>query len=427
LQHNNTTTQQHPTNKEVSLYSGIVQYIVLTMGAPEEAPRPSVLYNTASYIIVTEFCERLAYYGFAGSLVLFFQTKLDMSNEDAVNQFYAWNGFVYVTPLIGGYIADTYLGRYKTILIFACVYLLGLSLFLFGSVPGSIITAVVFLGMYTVALGAGGIKPNVSTMGADQFDSQYEQDKIEAAKFFSYFYWSINLGALLSYSVVAYVCQYGIPFLGGEPWGFFIGYLIPTVMMCLGIMVFVSGSPRYKKNKPKGSMLSTAFGIVYEAAITNRNTKTNTDSFLDKASSNYGGSFSPNDVEGIKYVAKLVPFLGVMIPYWGIYGQTKTAFQIQSCQMNLKLGAFELPVSAMNMFNNVSILALVPLFDQVIYPKLKERKMLPPMLHKIGLGFIFAMLAMIVAALVEMARLHSAPDAGDYYNEAAKDNISPCR
>eukprot|EP01040_Poterioochromonas_malhamensis_P024660 gene24660-30558_t len=95
------------------------------------AARPSVLYGTASYITATEFCERLAYYGFAGSLVLFFQTKLNMSNEDAVNQFYAWNGFVYVTPLIGGYIADTLLGRYKTILYFSMLYLVGLALFVF--------------------------------------------------------------------------------------------------------------------------------------------------------------------------------------------------------------------------------------------------------------------------------------------------------
>jgi dipeptide/tripeptide permease len=62
------------------------------------------------YISVTEFCERLAYYGFAGSLVLFFETKLNLSNEDAINQFYLWNGFVYVTPLIGGYVADTVSG-----------------------------------------------------------------------------------------------------------------------------------------------------------------------------------------------------------------------------------------------------------------------------------------------------------------------------
>ncbi len=119
--------------------------------------RPSVLKTTASYIIATEFCERLAYYGFAGSLVLFFETQLNMSNEESVNAFYLWNGAVYVTPLLGGYIADTYLGRYNTILIFAVIYLAGLALFLFGSIPGGVNSVVVFMGMYVVALGAGGI------------------------------------------------------------------------------------------------------------------------------------------------------------------------------------------------------------------------------------------------------------------------------
>lgn len=115
--------------------------------------RPSVLKTITSYIIVTEFCERLAYYGFAGSLVLFFETKLNMSNADAVNQFYAWNGFVYVTPLVGGYIADTLFGRYRTILYFSIIYLLGLSLFVFSSLPGAVSLALVFTAMYTVAIG----------------------------------------------------------------------------------------------------------------------------------------------------------------------------------------------------------------------------------------------------------------------------------
>ena len=88
------------------------------MSAPLSG-RPSVLKTKASYIIATEFCERLAYYGFAGSLVLFFEDQLNMSNVDSVNNFYLWNGAVYVTPLIGGWIADTFLGRYTTILYFA--------------------------------------------------------------------------------------------------------------------------------------------------------------------------------------------------------------------------------------------------------------------------------------------------------------------
>ena len=89
--------------------------------------------------------------------------------------------------------------------------------------------------------------------------------------------------------------------------------------------------------------------------------------FFARANSLFGGSYTGAQVECVKYVLKLAPFLFVMIPYWGIYSQTKTAFQIQGCQMDLNLSSFQLPVSAMNIFNNIAILTLVPLFDQVSY------------------------------------------------------------
>ena len=84
---------------------------------PDAADRKSVLIHVDGFIIINEFCERLAYYGFAGSLVLFFQTQLGFSNAVADVQYSYWAGACYVTPLLGGYIADTYLGRYKTILV----------------------------------------------------------------------------------------------------------------------------------------------------------------------------------------------------------------------------------------------------------------------------------------------------------------------
>ena len=88
--------------------------------------RPSVLKTVAPYILITEFCERLAYYGFAGSLVLFFQNELTLSNSVADVQYQAWAGACYVTPLLGGFIADKYLGRYWTIMLFCAIYCVGL-------------------------------------------------------------------------------------------------------------------------------------------------------------------------------------------------------------------------------------------------------------------------------------------------------------
>jgi peptide/histidine transporter 3/4 len=55
-----------------------------------------------------------------------------------------------------------------------------------GSVPGAAKAALVYPAIYIIALGTGGIKPNVSTLGADQFDENFEQDRIEKAKFFNW-------------------------------------------------------------------------------------------------------------------------------------------------------------------------------------------------------------------------------------------------
>jgi len=429
--------------------------------------RPSVLKTRAIYIIATEFCERLAYYGFAGSLVLFFETVLNYSNEDAVNQFYVWNGFVYVTPLIGGYVADTYWSRYTTIKAFAIAYLFGLIGFNIGTIPGVDSAALVFMAIYIIALGAGGIKPNVSTLGADQFDVlNYEQDEKESKQFFSYFYWVINLGALLSYTVIGFCCQYGVPFLGGEDWGFFVGMAIATIAMTLGIAAFMYGSDRYIIKEPEGSMLSTAIAIILlarkNAALNDgkgedtnahvsyqsnqpagrASTKESAQvawedhalppSWLDNATrpdEETGKAFSPAYVECIKYVVRIVPFLTVMIPFWGIYGQTKTAFQIQGCQMDLDLGGFNLPVSGMNIFNNISILILVPLFESYLYPYLRARRGggEVEMLEKIGWGFVFATVAMVVAALIELWRKQESPSDCTYLDSGCKDNMTPCR
>jgi len=295
--------------------------------------RPSVLSTIASYIIVTEFCERLAYYGFAGSLVLFFQTILKYSNAESDIQYSTWSGVCYVTPLIGGYIADTYIGRYKTILFFCIIYIFGLILLVIAAAPGqtqSVVAGLAFFAIYLISFGTGGIKPNVSTLGADQFDMSYPRDRKEKESFWNFFYWSINLGALISFTLVAYICQYGIGSLGGQRWSFFVGFSIPLIMMVLGVGIFVSGTRRYKIVKPSGSILEFSIKILYEAVWTHSSKRYDTPLIhtLDKAKVENGGTFSSTDVENLKNITKLGPFLLAMVPYWAIYSQMSTTFQV---------------------------------------------------------------------------------------------------
>lgn len=305
------------------------------------------------------------------------------------------------------------MGRFNTILIFSFIYLIGLVCFVFGTIPTNIQPFLIFGGMYIVSIGAGGIKPNCSTMGADQFDLSYPRDVVESKQFFSYFYWAINLGALFAYTGIAYICQYGAgESLGGQEWGFFVGYILPTVILAIGIIIFVSASKKYRKLPPQGSMLSLFGGLIWEAITSPElhiNKKTSSilkqsidnhggeeqlelegvATWLDRAKKINGGNYFDNEVESAKYIVRLFPFLFVMIPYWGIYGQTKTAFQIMGCQMNSNINGISLPISSMNIFNNLAILILVPLFEAKLYPYLKNKGVEMSMLRKIGFGFGF--------------------------------------
>ena len=138
----------------------------------------------------------------------------------------------YLTPLLGGYIADVYQARYQTILFFASIYLVGLVQAVIGAIPGNSYPALVFFALYTIALGTGGIKPNVSTLGADQFDDRVESERQQKESYFSWFYFSVNLGAFFAYTIVSYICQFGLGGdHGGEEWGdFFMDTSYPAAL-----------------------------------------------------------------------------------------------------------------------------------------------------------------------------------------------------
>lgn len=294
----------------------------------DDIKRPSVLTSISSYIIVTEFFESLAYFGYAGSLVLFFQTRLKYSNAQADIQYSIWSGLCYLNSILGGCIADSLLGRYNTIVFFLILYIIGSILLVIAVAPlpshESSVVSLTFISIYLISFGTGGMKSSISTVGADQFeDAKYERDKIEKESYFNYFYWMINLGALISFTLVAYICQYGIDNLGGTRYSFMVGFSICLLSIVGAIVTFVAGTSKYKLTKPDNSTLEVSVKIIYEALWINSGSSSGGNTHvLDKAKAENGGSFSSDVVDKLKSITKLLPFLGCMIPYWGVYGIT---------------------------------------------------------------------------------------------------------
>lgn len=121
-----------------------------------------------------------------------------MQKQSAVIQVAVFNMFMYFTCIIGGIISDSWLGRFKTILSLSIIYAIGSVLVAIGaSLYLHFVGKLLFyVGLALIALGSGGIKPNVASFGGDQFKMPAQSNHLE--NFFSVFYLAINAGSLLS-------------------------------------------------------------------------------------------------------------------------------------------------------------------------------------------------------------------------------------
>jgi POT family proton-dependent oligopeptide transporter len=164
-------------------------------GATPSVPTP--IPRQIRYIIGNEGCERFSFYGMRNILTAFLITSLlqHLPEADrpgaAKHVFHTFVIGVYFFPLLGGWLADRFLGKYHTIFWLSLLYCAGhLCLALFEkSRPGF------YTGLFLIALGSGGIKPCVAAFVGDQFD---QTNKQRAKLVFDAFYWIINFGSFFA-------------------------------------------------------------------------------------------------------------------------------------------------------------------------------------------------------------------------------------
>jgi hypothetical protein len=118
-------------------------------------------------IVANEFAERFCFYGTRSLLVLYLTEGLHFSEPQAVTGYSIYMGLCYLSPLLGGYVADVYLGRFLTIAVFNVLYLCGVAIW--GGTAFVNALAGCIVGLFLMGAGTGGIKPNISPFGADQF------------------------------------------------------------------------------------------------------------------------------------------------------------------------------------------------------------------------------------------------------------------
>ncbi|KAK9827716.1 hypothetical protein WJX81_004356 [Elliptochloris bilobata] len=408
--------------------------------------RRSKLLTVAPFILGNELCERLAYYSIATNLVQYLIDVLGFSVTDANTTVTNWSGACYILPLLGAFLADSYWGRYVTIIVFSIVYMLGLGgitlsagvLALHGEHAAINQRAFFVAALYIVAIGTGGIKPCVSTFGADQFDEDDPRDVKEKASFFNWFYWSINIGALVA-SLLVVNLQTSVS------WA--VGYAVPLAAFGLALAIYLAGTPLYHRVAPGGSALTRIAQVLWAAAVkwrlrpappeqlhelpdgkaavrgSRRLAHTNHCNFLDRAATKRPGLPADSDdrwlytvtqVEEVKRMASFVPIMLATIVFNTVYAQMSTVFVEQGMTMDLRMGKISIASASLSAFDTIAIIVLIPLYDWVLAPWLRWTY-----LQRIGWGLVVSTFSMVAAAVVEVVRLRQVHALGLENSKAA--------
>uniref|UniRef100_A0A670YA30 Solute carrier family 15 member 2 n=1 Tax=Pseudonaja textilis TaxID=8673 RepID=A0A670YA30_PSETE len=356
-----------------------------------------------AFIVVNEFCERFSYYGMKAVLSLYFLYFLHWDETTSTSVYHAFSSLCYFSPVIGAFIADSWLGKYKTIIYLSIVYVIGHVIKSVGAITsvGNHIAHVILsmTGLSLIALGTGGIKPCVAAFGGDQFEEKHVQER---NKFFSVFYLAINAGSLIS-TILTPVLRGGVQCFGGDCYALAFG--VPAALMIVALVVFISGNRLYKKTPPQGNILLEVCKCIVFALrnrIRNRSPEIpKREHWLDWASEKYSNQL----ITEVKMVTRVL-FLFIPLPmFWALFEQQGSRWTLQATKMNAdfvrQINNFLLSL-IFQFLNPLLILVFIPVFDFGLYPLVNLCRLNFTPIKKMATGMILASLAFAAAAIVEL-------------------------
>ncbi|KAM0747902.1 PTR2-domain-containing protein [Meredithblackwellia eburnea MCA 4105] len=327
------------------------------------------------------------------------------------NQFW-----VYCTPLLGAYLADRYWGRYKTICIAVGVAFVGHVLLTCSAIPSMLTKPDSAIGLFSLAiiimgLGTGGFKSNISPLVAEQNKhttmkiitkkdgTRVIQDPaMTTARIFLYFYAAVNVGALAGQISMVYA---------EKNVGFWLSYLIPTIVFLLCPIVLYIAKDRYVHTPPEGSVLGQAIRVIrYAGKGKWFNIKElRSDTFWERAMpSNVPYAERPSwmtyddnwVLELKRGLAACKVFIFFPI-YWLTYNQINNNLTSQAAVLN----THGLPNDLLSNLDPLALIILIPITDRFIYPALARAGIRFTPIKRIFWGFMCGSLAMVCAAVVQ--------------------------
>ena len=350
-------------------------------------------------LFFTEMWERFSYYGMRAILILYLTKKfieggLGMDEKYAMLLYGYFTGFVYFTPLIGGWLADRYLGKRLAVTIGGITMMLGqFTLFGLNSTTG------LYIGLLLLIIGNGFFKPNISTLvGGLYKDGDSRRDAA-----FTIFYMGINLGAMIAPLVIGVVTDNMFATTnedGSISYGYRYGFLVSGIGMLLGQVIFNLLGTKYLGDlgtKPVGAVSDT------EVAKVQKSINPETREVLDEK----------QEKQRISVIFILLIFA---VFFWAGFEQAGSSLSLYTDKyIDRSIGSFEIPTSWFQSVNPLFIVTLAPLFTLFWASPIGRRLTTPVKMGVgmiiLGVGFLF-----MIGAVAERS---ANGDVDDVNNKAA--------
>ncbi|KAC9638032.1 hypothetical protein R6Q59_008864 [Mikania micrantha] len=398
---------------------------------------------TMPFILGSISTLTLAAGGWTGNLIVYLITKYNIKSIDATQVFNVVFGCMYLFPIAGAILSDSFFGLFAVIAGFSLVSLLGVTLMTLTSIllslrpptctnmllpcesPSTLQYGVLYAILGLACMGIGGTRFTVATMGADQFE-----DSNSVGTYFNWYFFVYYVAGFISTTVIIYVQD-------NVSWT--VGFGICVVCNTFGVILFLSGKNFYRKIKLKGSPF-TSIARVIVAAVRKRNVPSTNMQYNYDANDkstivpsdrfrylNHGALKIESDgskerswslstvqeVEDLKTLIKIVPLWSSSVLLSATIGMFNNFTILQALSMDRHLGGsqFKIPASSFLSLDVLATSITIFLLNRVIFPtwqKVISRPLTP--LQRIGMGHVLNVVGLVVSALVEIQRLHSASD-----------------
>ncbi|CAM0901519.1 unnamed protein product [Alopecurus aequalis] len=379
-------------------------------------------WRSALFAAALEIAGNFAAFGLGANLITYLTGPLGHSTAAAATAVNVWLGTAALMPLLGAFVADSWLGRYRSIILACTLYVLGYGMMTlvstlpehpssrldndaFSPRPSSVKVVLFYASLYLIALAQGADKACCLAFAADQFDPSHPKESASRSSLFNWWIFSMSIGVTVAIPVVSYI---------QENAGWAIGFATLCAIMLCAFAIFLAGTRTYRLYV-RNPGAEIPFVRLARALLALRKNSTFS---VDKTKHHLTNEDSVDKVqsEEARAVLRLPPIWATCLSYGMVYAQESTLFNKQGRTLDRRIfGGLEMPPAVLQSFVPASIILFVPMYDRFLVPMLRRMTGNPSgltLLQRVGTGMVLSIVAVSVAALVETKRLETAREHG---------------